>query len=236
MIRTLEAKKRFCRQGRLTERAAAVMRMFGVDLARLEQSCPDYRCRFELAEGEICYITGPSGSGKSVLLRALAESLPPTERLDLSWLRLPADRPVVDCLRQDLLAALRTLSSVGLGDVFCVLNTPAALSDGQKYRYRLAKAIDYASRDAARRRHRTGAKVIFADEFCSTLDRITATAVAFNVRKLATKLAISFILAGSHDDILADLAPDVLVITQLCGGCELVYRDAARRQKTKEQK
>ena len=34
-----------------------------------------------------------------------------------------------------------------------------------------------------------------------------------------------FILASSHNDILLDLAPDVLVITELCGKTEVIYKN-----------
>lgn len=46
------------------------------------------------------------------------------------------------------------------------------LSDGQKYRYRLAKLIE------------SSAQFWVADEFCSTLDRDTAKIVTFNTQKL----------------------------------------------------
>jgi len=112
-----------------------------------------------------------------------------------------------------LLSALRHLSTAGLNDVFCILNKPSKLSDGQKMRFRLATAM--AGRG----------KYIFADEFCSSLDRITAAVISYNVRKYAAEKKRIFILASSHDDILLDLQPDVIVIKELSGPTKVIYKE-----------
>ena len=108
--------------------------------------------------------------------------------------------------------SLRSLCRAGLSDVFCVLNQPAKLSDGQKWRFRLAKAMT------------EGAEVIFADEFCSTLDRVTAAVVAWNVRKWAKKNSVRLVLASCHEDIMADLQPDVVVVKHLSGEADVIRR------------
>jgi ABC-type ATPase with predicted acetyltransferase domain len=81
-----------------------------------------------------------------------------------------------------------------------------------------------------------GKPYIFADEFCSNLDRITAAVIAYNVRKFAkrntvspkgaesSKRKVTFFLASSHEDILADLQPDVLVVKHFTGPAEVTYR------------
>jgi ABC-type ATPase with predicted acetyltransferase domain len=71
-------------------------------------------------------------------------------------------------------------------------------------------------------------KYIFADEFCSNLDRITAAVISYNVRKYATEKKRIFILASSHDDILLDLQPDVIVIKELSGDAKVIYRKFSR--------
>jgi ABC-type ATPase with predicted acetyltransferase domain len=108
---------------------------------------------------------------------------------------------------------MRHLSAAGLNDVLCILNQPANLSDGQKWRFRLAMAL------AAKK------KYIFADEFCSTLDRITAAVIAYNVKKYATANGAVFILASSHDDLLLDLQPDVIVFKELSGEAKVIYKE-----------
>ena len=171
-----------------------------------------HRCRVNINAGDIVYITGPSGAGKTVLLRELEKSIPASEKVNTNEIELPADKAVIDCPAGDFVQGLRLLSTAGLNDVFCVLNTPANLSEGQKYRFRLAMVLA------------AGKKFVFADEFCSNLDRVTAAVISYNVHKFAKCNKMTFILASSHEDILTDLSPDVLVVKELSGGTEVVYK------------
>jgi ABC-type ATPase with predicted acetyltransferase domain len=200
-------------QGQISDKAAAVMRMFGLTTDRLTEKHFPYDCRLEINDGDIVYITGPSGAGKSILLRELERSVPTLDSVNLARVELPSDRTLIDCIDGDLLTGLRTLSTTGLNDVFCVLNQPRNLSDGQKYRFRLAMALA------------TGKKFVFADEFCSNLDRITAAVISYNLHKFAKRTGVTFILASSHNDILLDLAPDVLVITEFSGKTQVIYKN-----------
>ena len=108
------------------------------------------------------------------------------------------------------------LSTAGLNDCFCILNQPVNLSEGEKYRFRLAMAL------AAEK------KFIFADEFCSELDRITASSVSHKIRQYADKTGTTFILASSHSDMLLDLAPDVIVRKDLSGTTNVIYKNKRR--------
>ena len=67
--------------------------------------------------------------------------------------------------------------------------------------------------------------VVFVDEFCSQLDRITAAVISYNVCRYAKKHNVTFVLASSHDDILADLQPDTLIIKHLSGPAEVIYKE-----------
>jgi ABC-type ATPase with predicted acetyltransferase domain len=69
-----------------------------------------------------------------------------------------------------------------------------------------------------------GKKVIFADEFCSNLDRISACVICYNVHKFAKRHGVTFILASSHDDVVLNLSPDVLVVKELCGEARVMYK------------
>lgn len=199
-------------QGKISDKAAAVMRMFGLTADRLAERRLAHDCQLEINNGDIVYITGPSGAGKTILLKELEKSVPTSDKVNLARIKLPSDRTLIDCFEGDLLTSLKTLSIAGLNDVFCVLNQPSNLSDGQKYRFRLAMALA------------TGRKFVFADEFCSNLDRITAAVISHNVHKFAERTGVTFILASSHDDILLDLAPDVLAIKELSGKTEIIYK------------
>ena len=204
--------KTFAWQGTISKRAAAVMRMFGLTADRLTETSTTIDCRLEINDGDIVYITGPSGAGKSILLGELEKSVPASDKVNVNEVKLPDDKSVIDCIDGDFLQALKLLSITGLNDVFCVLNQPANLSDGQKYRFRLAMAL------ASER------KFIFADEFCSELDRITAAVISYNIRRHAKRTGVTFILASSHEDILLDLAPDVLVVKELSSPTQVTYK------------
>ena len=140
MALTYKVKKTFPWSGRLTERVISVMKMFGLSLERLK-SPVSHGCDVTLKPGSICYITGPSGAGKSVLLNGLYENTPPDDRLNLKEIQLENDKSLIDCIEGDFFSALKVLSRAGLSDVFCVLNQPSKLSQGQQYRYRLARAL-----------------------------------------------------------------------------------------------
>ncbi len=209
---TYDVSKSFRWQGKLTDKVVQVCRMFGLTADRLTQRCIINNCRLEINDGDIVYITGPSGAGKSVLLKELEKAIPASDRVNLARKKLAKDKTLIDCIDADLLTSLRMLSTAGLNDVFCILNQPANLSEGQKYRFRLAMAM------AAKK------KFIFADEFCSELDRITAAVISYNIHKFAKRTGTTFILASSHDDMLLDLAPDVLVVKELSAKTQVIYK------------
>jgi len=211
--------KTFHWQGKITNKVAAVMRMFGLTAERLTETGVTVNCQLEINDGDIVYITGPSGSGKSVILSELEKAIPAQDLVNLAGIKLPADKTLIDCINGDFLTSLKLLSIAGLNDVLCVLNEATNLSDGQKYRFRLAVALA------------SGKKFIFADEFCSELDRITAAVISYHLHKFAKRNNVTFILASSHEDILLDLAPDVLVVNELCGPTEVIYKKSNRGTK-----
>ncbi len=207
-----EVRKQFPWRGPLSEKAVQVCRMFGLTLDRLTARAPVHTCRVDIQAGDIVYLTGPSGAGKSVLLRELQHCVPRTAAVHLARIGLPRDRTVIDCFEGDVLTGLRMLSTVGLSDVFSLLNRPDRLSDGQKYRFRLARAVT------------AGKPFVFADEFCSELDRITAATVAYNVHRLVKRTGTTLVLASSRDDILLDLAPDIIIVKDFGGPAEVIYK------------
>lgn len=210
--------KRFENNVPVSERVTAVCGMFGVSIDRLGEHRPAHKCDIEVEDGDIVYITGPSGAGKSVLLREIEKMTLADERINIDEIELSLGTAVVDCVSggATMIESLQLLGYAGLSDAFCILTAPANLSEGQQYRFRLACALASSK------------KVIFADEFCSKLDRITAACVAYNVRRFAERNKVTFFLASSREDILADLQPDVLVVKRFTGPAEVVYKTAAR--------
>ena len=214
---TYSISKTFKWRGAVTDKVTSVCRMFGLSLGNLTERRFTHTCRLEIKDGDIVYFTGPSGAGKSVLLTELQKAIPSGERINLAEISLPAGKTLIDCIEADVLASLRFLSVAGLNDCFCILNQPANLSTGQQYRFRLAMALA------------TGKKFIFADEFCSELDSMTAAVISYRLHRFAKRTGTTFILASSRQDILIDLAPDVLVVKELSGPTEVIYKRKRRK-------
>lgn len=161
------------------------------------------------SNGNIIFVVGTSGSGKSVFLNALD----PDKTLDgnlmvkregrlthsAGWLRpLRADIPIFEALAEKFTPekAFIALSRVGLSEALAFIKPFWMLSRGQQYRAMIA---DLLLRDE---------EVWLLDEFCSDLDPITAKTVAHNLRKqiIATG-RIAFIAAANHTHYLDALRP-----------------------------
>ncbi|MBN1973481.1 MAG: ATP-binding cassette domain-containing protein [Sedimentisphaerales bacterium] len=214
---TFTLKKTFSWDGIITEKVTDVCRMFGLTIDRLKDQTKTHSCSLDIKPGDVVYITGPSGSGKSVLLHELENAIEQQDRVNISQIELPVDKAVIDCINDGLLASLQLLSTAGLSDCFCIIKKAANLSDGEKFRFRMAMAM-------AQNR-----KYIIADEFSSELDRITACAISYNIRKFAKRTGTIFMLASSHRDLLADLAPDIIVLIESSGPTYVTYRDMRRQ-------
>ena len=179
----------------ITERTMGVAEAFGIGVDDREQVIYD-NVEFKIGPRDIVYITGESGSGKSVLLRAFEKDLG-DQAFNIDRVKVNPDKPIVETVGSSLEEALELLSRVGLNDAYLFVRRYQELSDGQKYRYRLAKLME------------SNAQFWIMDEFCSTLDRETAKIVAFNVQKQARRMGKAVIAATTHTDLFEDLAPSV---------------------------
>ena len=122
------------------------------------------------ARSSIVLITGPSGAGKSTLLRELIRAAVVQRHrvIDLAHVTLPSE-PIVDLFHGlSLRDTLLLLSRVGLGEAWSYLRKPSQLSDGQRWRLRLALALREAEQEPGH------CVVLAADEFAALLDRVTA--------------------------------------------------------------
>ncbi len=171
---------------------------------------------FKIARGETVLICGPSGAGKTTLLSLLQRKLinseyrPPglTGRLwvkpslDVSVLQpLDNEKPLIDTLGGPSFdESLYALNVSGLAEAHLYLKRFGELSNGQRYRAMMAKLIASHS------------DVWIADEFCATLDPITASIVARNLRRCAKRLRVTvFLAAASWADFIHELQPDVVI-------------------------
>jgi hypothetical protein len=69
-----------------------------------------------------------------------------------------------------------------------------------------------------------------ADEFCAVLDRTLAKVLAFNVRKLASRTGVGFLLATTHEDLIDDLNPDLLVRCHGDGAIDVERRAVKKKR------
>ena len=181
----------------VTGRTLAIAEAFGISLDDETTFTVYDNLAVKVKLGDIVYITGDSGSGKSTLLRELAANISGVVTTD--HLEINQEATIIDGVGRDLDEAVKLLTIVGLNDAFLFLRKYRELSDGQKYRFKLAKMLA------------TGASVFVIDEFCSLLDRDTARVVAFNMQKVCRKFNKTLITATAHDDLQVDLWPDVFI-------------------------
>ena len=184
----------------LTNRIIKVAEAFGLGLDQEEKFTVYDNAEFKISPTDIVYITGDSGSGKSTLLKALEADI--RQDLGLTCINIndiqpESNKPLVETVGKTFQEALELLSLVGLNDAFLFLRSYAQLSDGQKYRYKIAKMME------------SQAQFWILDEFAATLDRDTAKIVAFNLQKLARQQGKAVLVATTHTDLLEDLNPSV---------------------------
>lgn len=181
-----------------SQRVLECAEAFGLGLEDKEFKVYD-NLEIGLKQGDVVYITGQSGSGKSLLLKELVKQIAEQQPVaDIDRVEL-LDKPLIDQVGKSTDEAIRILNLAGLNDAYLFIRKPHELSDGQRYRFRIAKLME------------SGCKVWAADEFGAVLDRTTAKVVAFNVRKFANQCGATLIVATTHKDLLDELAPTIYV-------------------------
>lgn len=196
---------------------------------------------FEAAPGRIVLLCGPSGAGKSTLLRVLYKALSrrpfrPEEfqgHIDIpDGLRfavlkeLSNRKPLISALGSDgsIEDALYALNLSGLAEAHLYVKRFQDLSNGQRYRAMMAQLIA------------SGAGVWLADEFCATLDPITANIVARNLRRCVNEFGVRVVVAAANwSEFIEELKPDVVVHLRSPWECYVFdwhsFRRAVRRSK-----
>ncbi|MBP2498266.1 ABC-type ATPase with predicted acetyltransferase domain [Methylobacterium sp. PvP062] len=180
-----------------TPRVLEVAEGFGLGLSDKEFVIYD-GLEVEVRPADVVYITGQSGSGKSLLLKELAAQMRAggLKVADLNEIVLD-DRPVIEQVGASMTEATHLLALAGISDAWIYIRKPSELSDGQRYRLKLAKVLE------------SGADVWIADEFGAVLDRVTAKVVAFNIQKVARRQGRTLMVATTHTDLTAELAPSL---------------------------
>lgn len=182
-----------------TPRVLEVAESFGLGLSDKMFTIYD-DLKLEIRPSDVVYITGQSGSGKSLLLKDLSAEMRANglKVADLNEIVLE-DKPVIELVGKNTTEATEILSRAGISDAWIFLRKPSELSDGQRYRLKLAKVLE------------SDADVWIADEFGAILDRVTAKSVAFNMAKVARRAGRTFMVATTHEDMIDELGPDVFI-------------------------
>jgi ABC-type transport system involved in cytochrome c biogenesis ATPase subunit/GNAT superfamily N-acetyltransferase len=213
-LRKFHINIEYTTQVELTPRTLATAEAFGLGVDE-EKKFVVCNCDIDVNAGEIVYITGDSGSGKSSILREFQKAFA-DECVNINDLVIDTEKPLVDTVGASVEEALKLLSFVGLNDAFLFLRKFGELSDGQKYRYKIAKLLESKKR------------VWILDEFTSTLDRDTAKIVAWNLQKFARLSGVTVLCATCMTDLGDDLAPNVRVDKRYNSEIKVTYNADAK--------
>lgn len=137
----------------------------------------------------ILLICGKSGSGKSTILREIYGDVKPIE-YDYSRCVISQFPRLTEEETCDLLC------SIGLSSVPTWLRKPQELSNGERARLDIAKAIYDAN----------GGTVIL-DEYTSVVNRAAAQSMSFALQRYARQKGLKIIIASCHFDIIEWLQP-----------------------------
>lgn len=225
-------------------RAEQVQRSFGLASGRQSLAIAS-GAAVRLGPGRVILLTGPSGSGESSVLAAIAGQCDPANpnrtgnqtgrMVSVQDIRFRDDCAIIDQIAPNgpFADAAAILTACGLGEAGLWLRPYVALSEGERFRARLARMISLQAGAAGRNekgdRGATGCSVLLCDEFCAGLHRRAARAIAFNLRKLATRRGLCFVLATSADDLTFDLDPDTIVRFSSGGSCEVSERTPLKK-------
>lgn len=190
---------RFSTSVERTARVLDVSSAFGLELSDKEFVIYD-NLKFQTAPGQRIYVTGQSGSGKSLILKALEKDYIDNglKVANIDSVELE-EKPIIELVGENTDEAVQLLQVAGIGDAYLLIRKPKELSDGQRYRLKIAKLME------------SDADVWLCDEFGAVLDRKTAKLLAFSIWKMSLKRKVTTVIATTHKDLLFDFAPHLVI-------------------------
>jgi len=184
-----------------------------------------------LPPGRVALITGPSGGGKSCLLRALERVIRErggvVVRAQVGLSGAESASPIVDLFGPCSQTALRWLSRVGLAEPALFPLCAGELSEGQRFRLAVARAMWrvetwHDGDHVARVGQELGTVLI--DEFASSLEATSAITLGAALRRCAARTGVRLVCAGVRDDPTEALGVDLLTLCPLAGEVRIFGR------------
>ena len=204
----------------ITDRVMAVSEAFGVGVDDKKEFTIFDNVQVKFNADDLLYITGDSGSGKSTFLKLFSSELQSKSLKRVNFADVQADdnEVIINSVGSSQEEAMALLSVVGLSEAFIMLRKYKELSEGQKYRYKLAKMIAQ------------NADVLLIDEFGATLDREMAKVLAYCIQKWARRNKKMVVVATTHKDLIEDFNPNVVVDKKFGQITQVKYYSAKPRQ------
>ena len=200
---------------------------FGLNFGTLKQTIIS-NLQLEISQGNVIFILGPSGTGKTLLLNALDPNYSEsnleitreseTLKYSVSWMKnINSEIPIIEYFgsKYGYENSLAVLNSVGLSEAYIFIKPFHMLSKGQGYRCMMAKLI------------LEGKDIWLIDEFCADLDPISARVVAKNFRKYIVKNSkMAIIAAANYEHYIHTLKPNKVFFLRHSGKYEKIeYKD-----------
>jgi ABC-type ATPase with predicted acetyltransferase domain len=178
------------------QRTARVAQLEGIfDLPPSQRSEQTWSLDLPLEERDwnVGLVVGPSGTGKSTMLRELWG-----DRI-ASGYEWPNDRAIVDGFPAELgtREVVELLSSVGFSSPPAWLRPYSVLSNGEQFRAHVARALAEA-----------GTELVVLDEFTSVVDRTVAQIGSAAIAKAVRRRGAQIVAATCHYDVEDWLQPD----------------------------
>jgi len=207
-------------QPEVTEKVIAVTEAFGIGIDETRTFKVFEGFKLSYNDGDLIYVTGDSGSGKTTFLKALGKHEVDRGRkvIDFDTIEPGQHEVVIDSIHPDINRTMDVLSSVGLSEAFIMLRRFDELSDGQKYRFKLAKMF---SQDA---------DCYLIDKIGENLDRVMAKVLVYNLQKFARRSRKMIIAASTHHDIIEDFNPNIMIYKEFAEKAQLRYYPASPRE------
>lgn len=187
--------KRSIERASTIERTPRVAQLEGLfDLPPSQRSAVTWDVDLPVEERDwnVGLIVGPSGTGKSTVVREL---WPDAAAVELEW---PANRSVVDGFADEMGAKdiVELLSSVGFSSPPSWLRPFHVLSNGEQFRATIARLLSLNQ------------PVTVVDEFTSVVDRTVAKVASCAIAKAVRRRDQKFVAVTCHYDVEEWLQPD----------------------------